>query len=328
MGVSASATALAILGFDGGSHEMVLWTWMAVGDFRPAFGLHLDGLSLTMLGVITGVGFLIHLFASWYMRGEEGYSRFFSYMNLFVASMVLLVLGNNLMMLYLGWEGVGVCSYLLIGFYYRTVANGNAALKAFIVTRVGDVFMAIGMFILLQKLGTLDIQEMLRLAPQVFTSGDPAITWATLMLLGGAVVTGWLIVGALATTGGAQAAHHRQIAPERGRDEVEGAGGGVGIMGDAGDEIGRFGALEKRHILRQDGLENPLLGAGDNIVADAGEQHLLPVSGEALGGIEHEHRPADEHHGCGIALEKHLVDEILYEPGAECCGCGGDGHEH
>ena len=91
MGVSASATALAILGFDGGSHEMVLWTWMAVGDFRPAFGLHLDGLSLTMLGVITGVGFLIHLFASWYMRGEEGYSRFFSYMNLFVASMVLLV---------------------------------------------------------------------------------------------------------------------------------------------------------------------------------------------------------------------------------------------
>ncbi|MFN9194533.1 MAG: NADH-quinone oxidoreductase subunit L, partial [Pseudomonadota bacterium] len=159
----------------------------AVGDFRPAFGLHLDGLSLTMLGVITGVGFLIHLFASWYMRGEEGYSRFFSYMNLFVASMVLLVLGNNLMMLYLGWEGVGVCSYLLIGFYYRTVANGNAALKAFIVTRVGDVFMAIGMFILLQKLGTLDIQEMLRLAPQVFTSGDPAITWATLMLLGGAV---------------------------------------------------------------------------------------------------------------------------------------------
>ena len=187
MGVSASATALAILGFDGGSHEMVLWTWMAVGDFRPAFGLHLDGLSLTMLGVITGVGFLIHLFASWYMRGEEGYSRFFSYMNLFVASMVLLVLGNNLVMLYLGWEGVGVCSYLLIGFYYRTVANGNAALKAFIVTRVGDVFMAIGMFILLQKLGTLDIQEMLRLAPQVFTSGDPAITWATLMLLGGAV---------------------------------------------------------------------------------------------------------------------------------------------
>ena len=125
-----------------------------------------------------------------------------------------------------------------------------------------------------------------------------------------------------------QAYDGEQIAPERGGDEVEGAGGGIGIIGDAGDEIGRFGALEKRHILRQDGLENPLLGAGDNIVADAGEQHLLPVSGEALGGIEHEHRPADEHHGGGIALEKHFVDEILYEPGAECCGRGGDGHEH
>ena len=125
-----------------------------------------------------------------------------------------------------------------------------------------------------------------------------------------------------------QAHNGEQIAPERGGDEVEGAGGGIGIIGDAGDEIGRFGALEKRHILRQDGLENPLLGAGDNVVADAGEQHLLPVSGEALGGIEHEHRAADEHHGGGIALEKHLVDEILHEPGAECCGRGGDGHEH
>jgi NADH-quinone oxidoreductase subunit L len=93
----------------------------------------LDGLSLTMLGVVTGVGFLIHVFASWYMRGEEGYSRFFAYTNLFIASMVFLVLADNLLFLYLGWEGVGLCSYLLIGFYYRTdpkpTARGDQGLR-------------------------------------------------------------------------------------------------------------------------------------------------------------------------------------------------------
>ena len=139
MGVSASATALAILGFDGGSHEMVLWTWMAVGDFRPAFGLHLDGLSLTMLGVITGVGFLIHLFASWYMRGEEGYSRFFAYTNLFIFSMLLLVLGSNFVVMFFGWEGVGLCSYLLIGFWFNNESYGKAARKAFVMNRIGDL---------------------------------------------------------------------------------------------------------------------------------------------------------------------------------------------
>ena len=111
-----------------------LWTWLNVDGFAPAFSLHLDGLSLTLLGVVTGVGFFIHLFASWYMRGEEGYQRFFSYMNLFVAAMLCLVLGDNLMMLYLGWEGVGLCSFLLIGFYYKNPANGLAARKAFVVT--------------------------------------------------------------------------------------------------------------------------------------------------------------------------------------------------
>jgi NADH-quinone oxidoreductase subunit L len=186
LGVAALATAGAMLGFHGPS-TTVLWTWMTIGDFAPRFALYLDGLSLTMLGVITGVGFLIHLFASWYMRGEEGYSRFFAYMNLFVASMVLLVLADNLVFLYLGWEGVGLCSYLLIGFYYRTVANGNAAIKAFVVTRIGDVFMAIGLFILLKELGTLGIQQILVLAPQHFAEGDPTVRLAALMLLGGAV---------------------------------------------------------------------------------------------------------------------------------------------
>ncbi|UTH33780.1 NADH-quinone oxidoreductase subunit L [Ectopseudomonas hydrolytica] len=171
----------------GGAYSLTLWQWMRVEGLAPSFTLYLDGLSLTMLGVVTGVGFLIHLFASWYMRGEEGYSRFFAYTNLFIFSMLLLVLGDNLLVLFFGWEGVGLCSYLLIGFYYKHVPNGNAALKAFIVTRVGDVFLMIGLFLLFLNLGTLNIQELMTLAPQQYAAGDAWLWLATLMLLGGAV---------------------------------------------------------------------------------------------------------------------------------------------
>ncbi|MFM5113281.1 NADH-quinone oxidoreductase subunit L [Aeromonas hydrophila] len=171
----------------GGVYTQTLWQWISVGNFTPTFRLALDGLSLTMLGVVTGVGFFIHLFASWYMRGEEGYSRFFTYTNLFIASMVFLVLADDLLFVYLGWEGVGLCSYLLIGFYYRNPANGAAALKAFVVTRVGDVFLAIGLFVLYRELGTLNIHELLVRAPLMFAEGSPALSFACLMLLGGAV---------------------------------------------------------------------------------------------------------------------------------------------
>ncbi|MBV2134906.1 NADH-quinone oxidoreductase subunit L [Pseudomonas sp. MAP12] len=192
VGLSALTAAWVIWQFnvappEGGVYTQLLWQWMNVAGFAPNFTLYLDGLSVTMLGVVTGVGFLIHLFASWYMRGEEGYSRFFAYTNLFIASMLFLVLGDNLLFLYFGWEGVGLCSYLLIGFYYSNPNNGNAALKAFIVTRIGDVFMAIGLFILLLNLGTLNIQELLVLAPQKYVAGDTWLWLATLMLLGGAV---------------------------------------------------------------------------------------------------------------------------------------------
>jgi len=169
------------------AHVQLLWTWMNVDGFAPQFALRLDALSLTMLGVITGVGFFIHLFASWYMRGDEGYDRFFSYMNLFVASMIFLVLGDNLLFLYFGWEGVGLCSYLLIGFWYKDPANGAAARKAFVVTRVGDTFMAIGLFILFHELGTLNIQDLLVKAPQQWAIGSDMATLAALLLLGGAV---------------------------------------------------------------------------------------------------------------------------------------------
>jgi NADH-quinone oxidoreductase subunit L len=164
-----------------------LWTWMAVEGFSANVAFRLDGLSLTMLGVITGVGSLIHLFASWYMRGEEGYSRFFSYMNLFVASMLVLVLADNLLLMYLGWEGVGLCSYLLIGFYYRERANGVAARKAFIITRMGDVFLALGLFMLFREAGTLDIQTLAARAPELFVENSTTITLITLLLLGGAI---------------------------------------------------------------------------------------------------------------------------------------------
>jgi NADH-quinone oxidoreductase subunit L len=160
---------------------------MSAGNFATDFGLHLDGLSLTLLGVVTGVGFFIHLFASWYMRGEEGYARFFAYMNLFVASMLFLVLGDNLLFLYFGWEGVGLCSYLLIGFYYKDAANGLAARKAFVITRIGDTLMAIGLFLLFRELGTLHIAQLLELAPQRWQQGDFTVTLAALLLLGGAV---------------------------------------------------------------------------------------------------------------------------------------------
>ncbi|KYP95478.1 NADH:ubiquinone oxidoreductase subunit L, partial [Sodalis-like endosymbiont of Proechinophthirus fluctus] len=193
VGLSALTTVWVALDFFGTRSDgavvftQTLWRWMAVGDFQIPITLSLDSLSLTMLSVVTGVGFFIHLYASWYMRGEEGYSRFFAYTNLFVASMLVLVLADNLLLMYLGWEWVGLCSYLLIGFYYSESKNGTAAMKAFIVTRVGDVLLAFAMFILYSQLGTLNFHDLMVLAPQKLAEGSPAITWATLMLLGGAV---------------------------------------------------------------------------------------------------------------------------------------------
>lgn len=163
-----------------------LWTWFNVGGFAPGITLSLDGLSLLMMGMITGVGFLIHIFATWYMRGEEDFARFFSYFNLFVASMLVLVLGDNLALLFLGWEGVGLCSYLLIGYYYQNPSNGMAAIKAFTVTRVGDIFLLIAMFLLYQQFGTLHIGTIVANAPQVLALDHNLALWTSLMLFLGA----------------------------------------------------------------------------------------------------------------------------------------------
>ena len=189
VGLSALVALIAGIGFvNNGSTPVVqnLWTWFSVGDFAPGISLHLDGLSLLMMGMVTGVGFLIHIFATWYMRGEEDFARFFSYFNLFVASMLVLVLGDNLALLFLGWEGVGLCSYLFIGYYYQNPENGFAAIKAFTVTRVGDVFLLIALFLLFQQFGTLHIGTIVAEAPKVLALDHNLALWTSLMLFLGA----------------------------------------------------------------------------------------------------------------------------------------------
>jgi NADH-quinone oxidoreductase subunit L len=171
----------------GHAFTQTAWTWMQIGTFAPKIAFYLDALSVVMTLVITFVGFLIHLYSVEYMRGEEGYSRFFAYMNLFVGSMLTLVLADNMLLLYLGWEGVGLCSYLLIGFWYKNPANGHAAIKAFVVTRVGDAAMAIGLFLLFHSLGTLQIQEAMQTASQQWPAGSSLAVAAAALLLGGAI---------------------------------------------------------------------------------------------------------------------------------------------
>ena len=193
VGVAALVALLvgnAFVGSGQSEYAQALWTWMAVGDLAPSITLHLDALSLVMIGVITGVGFLIHVYATGYMWKDDeepkGYSRFFAYMNLFVFAMLMLVLGDNLLVLFLGWEGVGLCSYLLIGFYHKDSANGLAARKAFVVTRVGDTALALGLFLLFWELGTLQVQAALdQVAAGALDKGT--ITLICLLLLGGAV---------------------------------------------------------------------------------------------------------------------------------------------
>lgn len=171
----------------GYAFEQSLWTWLDVGGFHPHIGLYLDALSLVMTLVVTFVGFLIIWYSTEFMNGDEGYSRFFAYMNLFVASMLTLLLGDNLLLLFLGWEGVGLCSYLLIGFWYTDPANGRAARKAFYVTRVGDTAMTLGLLLLFTHLGTLDIQECMHRATLHWPVGSSLAVWAGFLLLGGAV---------------------------------------------------------------------------------------------------------------------------------------------
>jgi NADH-quinone oxidoreductase subunit L len=134
-------------------HQQIVTSWMSVGNLQVDWGFLLDPLSAVMLMVVTGVGSLIHLYSIGYMHGEEGFYRFFSYLNLFVFAMLMLVLGNNALVMFVGWEGVGLCSYLLIGYYIDKKSAGDAAKKAFVVNRVGDFGFLVGLFTIFWSLG-------------------------------------------------------------------------------------------------------------------------------------------------------------------------------
>ncbi len=167
--------------------RQVLWQWMTVDGFTPSLTLYLDRLSLVMMLVVTGVGFLIHLYSTEFMAGDEGYNRFFANMNLFIGFMLLLVLAGDLLVLFVGWEGVGLCSYLLIGHWFGDAANGLAARKAFLVTRIGDAAFLVGLLVLFTQLGTTDIALLLASAAEHWPPGSTLAVASAALLLGGAV---------------------------------------------------------------------------------------------------------------------------------------------
>lgn len=156
-------SSIFFLGFLNGSQQKIdhdVMDWISFGDFRINFGLLLDQLSVTWLMVITGVGFLIHLYSISYMHEDDNFSIFFSYLNLFIFFMLLLVLGNNFLITFIGWEGVGLCSYLLIGFWYKNQDYNDAAKKAFVMNRIGDLGFLVGMFFILFYFKTLNFSSL------------------------------------------------------------------------------------------------------------------------------------------------------------------------
>jgi NADH-quinone oxidoreductase subunit L len=159
------------------------YTWMAAGDLDLSFAYRVDELSLIMTLVVTGVGGIIHLYSIGYMHGDEGYWRFFAYLNLFIFAMLNLVLANNLPVLFLGWEGVGLCSYLLIGFWYTDLSNSSAANKAFIVNRIGDVAFLVAMFLVFRELGALSFDVVLGQGPDLPTA---TLNWIVFLFFIGA----------------------------------------------------------------------------------------------------------------------------------------------
>ncbi len=168
----------------GATFEGDLFQWIVAGQFKAAFGVKIDPLSAIMMLVVTGVGFLIHLYSIGYMHGDPGVGRYFAYLNLFVFAMLLLVMGNNLLLLFLGWEGVGLCSYLLIGFWYHKPSAAKAGLKAFIVNRIGDVGFLIGMFLIFSTIGSLAYADIEANVARLVNAG--VLTTACLLLFVGA----------------------------------------------------------------------------------------------------------------------------------------------
>lgn len=172
--------------------EKVLFTWIQVAQFKADIGFLVDPLSAVMIMVVTGVGSLIHLYSIGYMHGEEGFYRYFTYLNLFTFSMLLLVLGNNLLLMFVGWEGVGLCSYLLIGYYFHKKSAGDAGKKAFVMNRVGDFGFLLGLFTLFWYLGSTN---------NVWTINFRELAQASHLLPVGGVVTAVTLCFFLGATG-------------------------------------------------------------------------------------------------------------------------------
>jgi NADH-quinone oxidoreductase subunit L len=192
IGLAALLTAIMAIGFFQSlpqikTYSVIVWEWINTGNLKATLSFSLDALSLVFCFVITFVGFLIHMYSLEFMGKDEGFTRFFAYMNLFVGSMLILVLADNILLLYLGWEGVGLCSYLLIGFWYKEPANGYAARKAFIITRIGDTAMLIAIFILFLNFGTFNINELMQQASDKWVTGSSLAVITAALLLGGAL---------------------------------------------------------------------------------------------------------------------------------------------
>ena len=185
--VAILVSASFMLSPPAGHHfHQVLWTWFDTGGLRPQVAFYLDAMTVIFILVITVVGFLIHLYSTEFMEHDEGFTRFFMYMNLFVASMLVLVLADNLLLLYLGWEGVGMCSYFLIAFWQKDTQNVYCGRKAFIITRIGDTAMIVGLFLLFTHYHTLEIQPLMQ-AIAGTPAGAAIVVAAAWLLLGGAV---------------------------------------------------------------------------------------------------------------------------------------------
>ena len=192
-GVLLAAFVVAVMVFLGflfldnqSGYVVRLWSWIPVGRFQVDMAFQVDQLSLVMLLVVTGVGSLIHLFSVGYMREDPGYARYFAYLNLFIAFMLVLVLGSSFLVMFIGWEGVGLCSYLLIGFWFEDKANADAGKKAFLVNRIGDVGFMIAMFMIWTTVGSLDFGTVLQQLPGAVPAGGVLITAITMFLFLGA----------------------------------------------------------------------------------------------------------------------------------------------
>ncbi len=185
--VASFAVALAVVaGLAGDPHGapfvVSFWSWMPVGELEIDVAFQIDQLSAVMFLVVTGVSMLIHLFSVGYMQDDPGYARYFSYLNLFVFFMLVLVLGASFPVMFVGWEGVGLCSYLLIGFWFEDRLKADAGKKAFIMNRIGDFGFLIAMFMIFHHVGSLSFLEVFETAPASFTIGGTTITVITLFL--------------------------------------------------------------------------------------------------------------------------------------------------